>query len=54
MHKTEIERLSNDRKETQHHIYRLKKKGKNDLAYKVAKKNDFLNAHIAEMQSTQM
>jgi len=48
MSKTQIDRLEKDRQELGHYITRLKKNGKTDLAYKMSKKQDFLNQTIVE------
>ena len=43
MSKNQIDRLKKDNKELGHYIAKLHKKGKTDLAYKMSKKQDFLN-----------
>lgn len=54
MSKNQIDRLKKDNKELGHYIAKLHKKGKTDLAYKMSKKQDFLNQTIADtLQMTQ-
>lgn len=51
MSKIQIDRLKKDKQELGHYIAKLNKKGNSDLAYKMSKKQDFLNQTIAESQS---
>ncbi len=46
----QLERLIEDSKQLQHYIAKVKKKGKNDLASKLARKQQFLNQTIAEFR----
>lgn len=48
MSKNQIERLKQDSNELNYYIQRLKKKGRDDLVYKLAKKQAFLNQTIEE------
>ena len=50
MHGSELERLRRDRKELDHHIHKLNKKGRSEVAYKLNRKRDFLNNTIMELQ----
>jgi cell division protein FtsB len=50
MHVAQLERLKKDSKNLEHYIHKLNKKGRNDLAYKLARKQEFLNQHILELQ----
>ena len=55
MPRNQIERLKNDSRELDNYIHRLKKKGRDNLAHKLAKKKTFLNQTIAEYEkSTQI
>ncbi len=47
----QVQRLKKDSKELQHYIYKLNKTGRNELAYKLERKQQFLTQHINEMQS---
>ena len=40
---TQVERLKNDSRELDHYIYKLQKRGKQNLVVKLTKKRDFLN-----------
>lgn len=42
----QLERLRRDSRELGHYIHKLQKKGKSDLAYKIAKRQSFLDAAI--------
>ena len=53
MSKNQIQRLREDCKELNHDIARVKKRGDNAKAYKLAKKLDFLNQTILEQQLAQ-
>lgn len=48
MSKHQIERLKQDSNELNFYIQRMKKKGRDDLVYKLAKKQAFLNQTIEE------
>ena len=48
MQYNQIERLKNDSRELDNYIYRLKKKGKNNLLSKLKRKQQFLQQAIAE------
>jgi cell fate (sporulation/competence/biofilm development) regulator YmcA (YheA/YmcA/DUF963 family) len=45
----QIERLKKDQKEAVYYQKKLKRKGKDVLAYKMQKKIEFLNRHIEDM-----
>tara|TARA_B100000780_G_scaffold195638_1_gene138049 strand:+ start:5428 stop:5598 length:171 start_codon:yes stop_codon:yes gene_type:complete len=45
----QIERLKKDQKEAVYYQKKLKRKGKEVLAYKMQKKIEFLNRHIEDM-----
>jgi hypothetical protein len=47
----QIERLKKDSRELGHYIHKLQKRGKADIAYKVAKRQSFLNAAISQVES---
>jgi hypothetical protein len=46
----QLAELKNHNKKMEHYIYRLKKRGKEELAYKVQKKRDKLKSHIQELE----
>lgn len=48
MSKNQVERLKQDSNELNYYIQRMKKKGRDDLVYKLAKKQAFLNQTIEE------
>lgn len=48
MSKNQIERLKQDSNELNYYIQRMKKKGRDDLVYKLGKKQAFLNQTIQE------
>lgn len=48
MSKIQIERLRQDSKELSHYIARLQKHGNQDRAYKLAKKQAFLDQTISQ------
>lgn len=50
MHSPQIDRLKKDSKELRHYIHKLNKKGRDDLAYKLAKKQEYLDQHIHELE----
>lgn len=52
MQAQQLGRLKNDAKQLEHYIHRLNKKGDKTLAYKMQKKHQFLNQHIADLQQT--
>lgn len=45
----QIERLKKDSRELGHYINKLNKKGKNDVAYRMQKKQAFLDAAIQQV-----
>ena len=45
----QIERLKKDQKEAIYYQKKLKRKGKEILAYKMQKKIEFLNRHVEDM-----
>lgn len=47
----QIERLKKDSRELGHYIHKLQKKGKDDIAYKVAKRQSFLDAAITQVET---
>ena len=51
MPRNQIERLKNDSRELDNYIHRLRKKGRDNLAHKLAKKKTFLNQTIAEYEN---
>lgn len=50
MHESQIERLKKDSRALGYHIKKLRKRGRDSAAVKLAKKQSFLNAAIAEIQ----
>lgn len=50
MQETQLSRLQRDSAELKHYIHKLHKRGKADLAYKVEKKRNFLDAYISDLQ----
>jgi len=46
-----LERLRKDSRELGHFIHKLNKKGKPDIAYKVAKRQTFLETAISQAES---
>lgn len=53
MSEKQLERLKQDSHELENYIQRLRKKGRDDLVYKLARKQAFLNQTIVEQQMTQ-
>lgn len=49
MYGPQIERLKRDEKELRHYIKRLEKEGNDNLAFKLQKKQAYLNTRIEEM-----
>lgn len=49
MHAAQLDRLRRDSHELQNYIHKLNKKGKNDLAYKLLVKQEYLNQQINEL-----
>ena len=47
----QLERLRKDSRELGHYIHKLNKKGKADIAYKVAKRQPFLETAIQHAES---
>lgn len=45
----QIERLRKDSRELSNYVRKLEKKGRNDLAHKVSKKQAFIEQHIEDM-----
>lgn len=54
MSEKQLERLKRDSHELDHYIQRLKKKGRDDLVYKLSKKQAFLNQTIVDQAVTQL
>lgn len=48
-----MERLKKDCRELEHFIHKVNKGGKTDLAYKLKKKQEYLNQSILELEETQ-
>ena len=46
----QLERLRKDSRELGHYIHKLQKKGKADIAYKVAKRQTFLETAIKQAE----
>jgi hypothetical protein len=46
----QLERLKRDSRELGHYIHKLNKKGKVDTAYKIARKQSFLDAAIEQVE----
>ena len=53
MSEKQLERLKKDSSQLDYYIQKMKKKGKSDLVYKLAKKQEYLNQTIVEQQMTQ-
>lgn len=51
VHAGQIERLKKDSRELSHYIHKLEKRGKNDIAYKLARRQSFLDAAIEQVES---
>lgn len=49
----QVERLKKDSRELDHYIQNLKKKGKDNMVYKLKRKQDFLNQTIYEQELRQ-
>ena len=47
----QIERLRKDSRELGHYIHKLQKRGKTDIAYKMAKTQTFLETAISQVES---
>lgn len=47
----QLERLRRDSRELGHYIHKLQKRGKVDTAYKIAKKQSFLEAAISQVEN---
>jgi len=47
----QIERLKKDSRELGHYIHKLNKRGKTEIAYKVAKRQSFLDAAISQVET---
>lgn len=50
MSERQLERLKRDSQELGYYIQRMKKKGRDNLVYKLAKKQDYLNQTIVEQK----
>lgn len=50
MQASQVDRLKRDSQELKNYIRKLNRKGKEDLAYKIAKKQSFLDQHIKEIE----
>lgn len=48
MSKIQLDRLKKDRNELGYYIQRMKKKGRDDLVYKLRKKQEYLDQTIEE------
>jgi len=46
----QLERLRKDSRELGHYIHKLNKRGKADIAYKVAKRQSFLDTAISQAE----
>ena len=46
----QLDRLRQDSRELSHYIHKLQKQGKEDIAYKVAKRQSFLDAAIEQIK----
>lgn len=49
MQTRQLERLRKDSKELTHYIHKLNKKGRADTAYKMQRKQEYLNQQILEL-----
>jgi hypothetical protein len=47
----QLERLRKDSRELGHYIHKLNKRGKADIAYKVAKRQSFLDTAISQAET---
>jgi hypothetical protein len=47
----QLERLRKDSRELGHYIHKLQKRGKADIAYKVAKRQSFLDTAISQAET---
>lgn len=47
----QIERLKKDSRELGHYIHKLEKRGRVDIAHKLARKQSFLDAAIEQVES---
>lgn len=50
MNSNQLERLRRDSREIGHYMAKLKKLGKDKLAYKIAKKQEYLESRITELE----
>lgn len=48
---SQLERLRKDSRELGHYIHKLNKKGRTDAAYRIAKKQNFLDAAIQQVEN---
>lgn len=53
MQANQLNRLIKDSQELGHYVQKLSKKGRNDLAYKIKRKQQYLDSYITEIQSDQ-
>lgn len=53
MSEKQLDRLKKDSHELDFYIQKMRKKGRDDLVYKLAKKQAYLNQTIVEQQMTQ-
>jgi hypothetical protein len=51
MAESQLERLRKDSRELGHYIHKLQKRGKVDIAYKVAKRQSFLDTAISQAET---
>jgi hypothetical protein len=51
MSEKQLERLKRDSQELDYYIQRMKKKGRDNLVYKLAKKQAYLNQTIVEQRT---
>jgi hypothetical protein len=47
----QVERLRKDSRELGHYIHKLEKRGKTDVAFKIAKRQSFLDAAISQVEA---
>ena len=47
----QIERLKKDSRELGHYIRKLEKRGKKEIAYKIAKRQSFLDCAISQVET---
>jgi phage shock protein A len=54
MHANQVDRLKKDSHELRNYIHKLTKKGKTDLAYKITRKQQYLDQQIKEIESEEI